>query len=71
MIIYDGQNKELMSVRKFERDGNDLVLTGKVFGAMPVKARLNPEQARAALKLLSPGLLWFLVTLPFRSSPPR
>ena len=66
MIIYDGQNKELMTVRKFERDGNDLVVMGKIFGAMPVKARLKPEEARAALKLLTPGLIWFLVTLPFR-----
>jgi hypothetical protein len=63
MIIYDGQNKELMTVRKFERDGNDLVVMGKIFGAMPVKARLKPEEARAALKLLTPGLIWFLVTL--------
>jgi hypothetical protein len=39
---------------------------GKIFGAMPVKARLKPEEARAALKLLTPGLIWFLVTLPFR-----
>jgi len=66
MIIYDGQNKELMTVRKVERDGNDLVVMGKIFGAMPVKARLKPEEARAALKLLTPGLVWFLLTLPFR-----
>lgn len=73
MIIYDGQNKELMNVRKFERDGNDLVVMGKIFGAMPVKARLKPEQARAAIKLLTPGLIWFLLTLPFRKSaaPPK
>lgn len=69
MIIYDGQNKELMTVRKFERDGSDLLVSGKIFGAMPVKARLKPEQARAALKLLTPGLAWFLLTLPFRRSP--
>lgn len=68
MRIYDGQNKELMTVRKLERDGNDLVITGKIFGAMPMKARLKPEEARAALKLLSPGLIWFLLTILFRRS---
>lgn len=68
MRIYDGQNKELMTVRKLERDGNDLVITGKIFGAMPMKARLKPEDARAALKLLSPGLAWFLLTILFRRS---
>jgi hypothetical protein len=68
MKIYDGQNKELMTVRKLERDGSDLVITGKIFGAMPMKARLKPEDARAALKMLSPGLAWFLLTLLFRRS---
>jgi hypothetical protein len=68
MRIYDGQNKDLMTVRKLERDGNDLVITGKIFGAMPMKARLRPEEARAALLMLTPGLVWFLLTMPFRRS---
>ncbi len=68
MRIYDGQNKELMTVRKLERDGDDLVITGKIFGAMPMKARLKPEEARAALKMLTPGLAWFLLTILFRRS---
>jgi hypothetical protein len=55
-----------MTVRKLERDGDDLVITGKIFGAMPMKARLKPAEARAALKMLSPGLIWFLLTLIFR-----
>jgi hypothetical protein len=55
-----------MEVSALERDGNQLVIRGKVFGAMPLDARLDPDAARAALKLLSPGLIWFLVTLPFR-----
>jgi hypothetical protein len=57
---------ELMEVSALERDGNQLVIRGKVFGAMPLDARLDPDAARAALKLLSPGLIWFLITLPFR-----
>ena len=51
-----------------ERDGNRLVIRGKVFGAMPLDARMGPDAARAALKLLTPALLWFLLTLPFRRS---
>jgi hypothetical protein len=66
MKIYDGQNKELMTVRKLERDGNDLVITRKIFGAMPMKARLRPQDARAAFGMLTPGLVWFLLTLLFR-----
>jgi hypothetical protein len=57
---------ELLVVTALERDGNQLVIHGKVFGAMPLDARLGPAAARSALKLLTPGLLWFLLTLPFR-----
>jgi len=64
--IYSADKTELMQVAKIERDGNDLVLKGKVFGTMPMSARLRPSEARAALKLLTPGLVWFLITLPFR-----
>jgi hypothetical protein len=57
-----------MTIGKIERNGNDLVLKGKVFGTMPMAARVTPEEARAALKLLTPRLFFFLLTLPFRSS---
>ena len=66
MKIYDAANKELMSVRTIERDGNDLVVKGKIFGAMPMTARLRPEEARAALKLLNFRLVLFLFTFLFR-----
>jgi hypothetical protein len=55
-----------MEVSALERDGNQLLIRGKVFGAMPLDARLGPGAARAALKMLTPGLIWFLLTLPFR-----
>jgi len=57
---------ELMTVASLQRDGDVLVIKGKVFGAMPLVAKLDADAARDALKLLSPGLVWFLVTLPFR-----
>ena len=57
---------ELMTVSALERDGNDLVIKGKVFGTMPMTARLTPRQARAALKLLDLRTMLFLLTLPFR-----
>jgi hypothetical protein len=66
MKIFDGQSKELMTIRKLERDGNDLLITGKIFSAMPMKARLKPAEARAALKLLDAKTIWFLLTLLFR-----
>jgi hypothetical protein len=66
MKIYDGANKELMSVRAIERDGDTLVIKGKIFGAMPMTAKIRPEEAREALKLLDLKLVWFLLTFLFR-----
>ncbi len=66
MKIYSADKTELMQVAKIDRDGNDLVIKGKVFGTMPMSARLTPKEARAAFKLLTPRLLFFLLTLPFR-----
>ena len=42
------------------------MIKGKVFGAMPMTARLTPDEARAALKLLNLRTLLFILTLPFR-----
>jgi hypothetical protein len=68
MKIYSADGGELMTVSKIERKGDELVLKGKAFGTMPMNARLRPEEARAALKLLTPGIIFFLLTLPFRKT---
>jgi hypothetical protein len=64
--IQSADGSELMTVQSLERDGNSLLIRGKVFGAMPMNAKLTPAAARAAFKMLSPGLIFFLLTLPFR-----
>jgi hypothetical protein len=64
--LHSTDGSELLTVSALERDGNSLLIKGKVFGAMPMNARLKPEAARAALKLLTPRLILFLLTLPFR-----
>ncbi|MPT49019.1 MAG: hypothetical protein E2598_11460 [Sphingobium sp.] len=66
--IFDGQNKELMTIRKIEREDNSIVIRGKIFGAMPMVAKLTPEEARAALKILDRKTILFLITLLFRKS---
>ena len=66
MKILDANNKELMLVRKIDRDGDTLVIRGKIFGAMPMVAKLTPEQARAGIKLLDARTILFLLTLLFR-----
>ena len=71
MKLQSADGGELMAVTALERDGNRLVIRGKVFGAMPLDARLGPEAARAALKMLTPRLVWFLLSLPFRREKSR
>jgi hypothetical protein len=64
--ILDANDKELMAIRKLERDGNTLVIRGKIFGAMPMVARLTPTEARAALRLIDFRTFLFLLTMLFR-----
>lgn len=66
--IFDANKSELMAISSLERDGDDLVIRGKIYGAMPMSARLRPEEARHLLGLLRPGILLFLLTMPFRKS---
>ena len=66
MKLTGPDNSELMTVSALERDGSDLVIKGKVFGTMPMTARLTPQQARAAFKLLNLRTILFILTLPFR-----
>ena len=66
MKLVGADKSELMTVSAVERDGSDLVIKGKVFGTMPMTARLTPEQARAALKLVNLRTMLFILTLPFR-----
>jgi len=68
MKIVDASKKELMNVSAIERDGSFLVVKGKIFGTMPMTAKLSPEEARKALGMLTPGLVWFLLTFLFRKS---
>jgi hypothetical protein len=55
MKIESTDGAELMTVQSLERDGNSLLIRGKVFGAMPMNARLTPEAARAASSCCRPG----------------
>jgi hypothetical protein len=66
MKIYGQDNSELMQVSMLERDGNALLIKGKVFGSMPMSAKLTPQEARNALKLLNFRLAFFLLTFLFR-----
>jgi hypothetical protein len=66
MKFVGADDSELIMVTALDRDGNKLVIKGKVFGAMPISARLSPAEARKGLKLLNFRLVLFLLTLLLR-----
>ena len=55
-----------MTVTALETEGANLVIKGMIFGAMPMSAELRPAEARAALKLLTPRVIWTLLTILLR-----
>jgi hypothetical protein len=66
MTLYSADKSELMQVSAIERDGADLLIKGKVFGTMPMTARLTPAETRKGLKLLKLRTFFFLVSMLFR-----
>jgi hypothetical protein len=66
MKIRGPDNGELMQITSIEREGSELVMKGKVFGSMPMAAKVSPQEARNALKLLNFRLVIFLLTFLFR-----
>lgn len=71
MKLVDSTGKEMMVVSQISADDrNFLVVKGKVFGAMPMTAKLSPEEARAALKMLDRRTIWFMLTMLFRRTKP-
>ncbi len=50
MKLYGTDRRELMTVSRIERDGNQLVIKAKVFGTMPMTATLTPADVRAGLE---------------------
>ena len=67
MKIFNADGSILMEVKAVERNGNNIEFRGTVMGAMPVKGRLTPQEARAVFKVIKPQSLWlFLPTFLFR-----
>jgi len=58
-----------MEISVIERDGNTLLVKGKIYGTMPLSAKLRPEEARKVFKLLNLRTILFILTLPLRRSP--
>jgi hypothetical protein len=68
MKVYGPDRRELMTVSRIERDGNQLLIKAKVFGTMPMTASLTPADVREGLKLLGLRGVLFVMTMPFRGA---
>jgi hypothetical protein len=66
MKLKSADGSELMQVNALERDGDMLVIRGKIMGAMPMTAKLSPAEFRKGFRLLNAGLFFFLLSFPFR-----
>lgn len=66
MKLLDTSGAELMQVGRIERDGADLLIKGKIYGSMPMTARLTPAEARRALKLIDLRLCLFVLKMLLR-----
>ena len=66
MKLYGPDNSELIQITSLESEDGKLVMKGKVFGSMPLTAKLTGTEARHALKLLNFKLVMFLLTFLFR-----
>jgi hypothetical protein len=64
--LYGPDRRELLTISRIERAGNELLIKGKVFGTMPLSASLTPAQAREGLKLLGLRGIFFVLTMLFR-----
>jgi hypothetical protein len=66
LTLYSPDNSKLMEIEALERSGNELLIKGKVFGAMPMTARLTPAEARKGFRLVNFKLALFLLTFLLR-----
>ncbi len=66
LTLFSPDNTKLMEIEALERSGNNLLIKGKVFGAMPMTARLEPAEARKGLRLVNLKLALFLLTFLLR-----
>lgn len=67
MKVFTTDGGVLMEIQSLERNGDNLEFKGLVMGAMPVKGRLTPAEARGVFRLVNRVSLWlFLLTFLFR-----
>lgn len=57
MKLFDRDGIEMMNVKSIERDGDRIVIKGKMMGTMATTIYVEPAEAWAALRLFPPSLI--------------
>ena len=65
MKFFTPERAELIVITAVEPHPDGVVVSGKIMGAMPMKAVLRPEELRAGFAFLRPGLAWRLLCMLF------
>lgn len=66
MKLLTNDSSELMEISAFKTEGSNLIVVGTIMGAMPVEAVLTPRELRQVFKLLSFGIVFFVIGMLFR-----
>lgn len=67
MRLYTADHSDLMEVSAIRKEGNNLVVSGTIMGAMPTEAVLTPSELRRGFKLLGFSTIVFLLSMIFRN----
>lgn len=68
MKMYDKDGNEMMDIQSIDRDGDDLVVNGKMMGSMSAQIYVRAEEIWKARKLMSPSLLASMPLMLLKSS---
>jgi hypothetical protein len=71
MKLFNKDGVEMMDVKSIDRDGEKLIVKGKVMGSMTTTIYVRPEDIYAALRLFPLAVIlrlpWLLITGYLRS----
>lgn len=68
MMVVSPDRSELMEISSLEQKDGNLIIKGKIMGAMPMTAVIRPDEARKGLSLINMRMAWFLLTFLFRKA---
>ena len=63
MKMYSKDNIEMMEVKKFYREGEHLVMKGKVMGSMPMTVYITPKDVWEGKKFITWSIIWYMPVL--------